>query len=176
MSRKATKPTAKPKAKTAKKSAAKSKPTKKSPVRNKPAKKPQAKRVATAKRLGVFVVQQKTYGVYGDTRYTDPDRVFADEKTAQQYADALNRDLIALGSPFASSDAGSRITGGDKALTALVAPLKLPLPNATQWGPALDWASWWAENYFNMTAEQRNALCLALDKFDWYQVRTTTLE
>jgi hypothetical protein len=170
---------------TAKKTTAKTKKAKSVSVKkpaakkkSKPAKTPLAKapRTPAAKRLKVFVVQRKTFGVYGDTLYTDPDRVFATEERAKQYADTLNRELLTVGTPFEYFDVSSLIGGGDKSLTALVTRLGLPLPTTRNLRNNLDWTSWWNANYFNITDAQRNELCLALDRFEWYQVRTTTLE
>jgi hypothetical protein len=149
------------------------KPTKKSP-KTAPAKKPPAR----SKRQKVYVVQQKTSGVYGDAQYTPPDRVFITQEAAQRYADDLNRELVALGGPFAYGNAGYLIEGGDKALTAIVERMGLrpPTARAGPTGRNLDWSGWWNDNYFNMTDDQREELCKALDKFEWFQVRTTTLE
>ena len=148
------------------------------PAKAKPAKKPVAKAGPSkrSKRQKVFVVQQKVYGVYGDAQYTPPDRVFGTQEFAQRYADERNRELLALGAPFERFDAGSLIKGGDKALVAVVERMGLQPP--TRGGPfgrGLDWADWWNCHYFNMTDDQRDTLCKALDKFEWFQVRTTTL-
>jgi hypothetical protein len=152
---------------------AKAKPAKKPAARAAAPKKP----VARSKRQKVFVVQQKVFGVYGDAQYTPPDRVFVTQRAAQQYADERNRELLALGTPFERFDVGSLIKGGDKALVALVEKMGLQPP--TKHGPfgrVLDWADWWNAHYFDLTDDQRDALCTALDKFEWFQVRTTTLE
>jgi hypothetical protein len=174
MTRKAT-----PKKAGAKKSNAKparAKPAKAKTTKKVTAKAPAARpaRTPAVKRAKVFVVQRK---LEGDTYYTEPDRVFATEEAARAHADALNRELLALAAPFEEYGAGSRIKGGDKALVALVAKMGLPPATKKQrYGGNLDWSAWWSDNYFNMTADQRDALCKALDRFEWYKVRTTTLE
>jgi hypothetical protein len=177
MTRKAT-----PKKSAAKKPApktAKAKPGKSVPTKAKAPGKPVAKKARTpkSKRLKVYTVVRKVYGVNGDTQYTPPEQIFATAELAQRHADTLNRELVTLGLPFEHYNAGALIKGGDKALSALVEKMGLVPPDkAGPYGRGLDWATWWNENYFNMTDDQRDALCRALDQFAWYAVRPTTLE
>jgi hypothetical protein len=160
--------------------AAKAKPAKRVSARAKTPGKPPAKtaRAPKSKRLKVYTVVRKVYSVDGGTQYTPPEQIFATAELAQRHADALNRELVVLGLPFEHYNAGALIKGGDTALTALVE--KMGLVPTTKVGGlvgrGLDWASWWNENYFNMTDDQRNILCRALDRFAWYEVRSTTLE
>jgi hypothetical protein len=137
---------------------------------------PRRARTPTARRTTAFVVQRKTYGVYGDTLYTEPDRVFATEEAAEAHAEVLNRELVRLGEPFALYDVTGLIAGGDAALAALVEQLNLPQPTGKNRRGRPDWAGWWNEHSYNLSDDQRDSLCRALDRFEWYRVRTTTLE
>lgn len=131
----------------------------------------------SAAKREVFIVQRARPDVVGNLRYTEPDRVLGTEAAARRHVDALNRELQLDGVPFREYTASAFITGGEPALLAVVAALGLPAPTTrTRYGDGFDWADWWEVNCRGMTDEQRVALGSALDQFQWYRVRTTTLE
>jgi hypothetical protein len=109
--------------------------------------------------------------------FSDPERVFAKKDAAQKFAEERNRELRRLVNPFAERSAQYLLNGGEKALTALVKKLKLPAPAKHKtYGSYIDWEGWWDGHYFDMTDAQRDAIWDALDKYDWYTVKTTKLE
>ena len=133
-------------------------------------------RRATAKPKAVtaYVVVRE---FFGETKtYTEPDRVFASRAAARRYADDLNAQLRALTNPFEGWSPDFAMTGGEKALIQLVRKLGLT-PPAKQKGYAyIDWQAWWDRGYFDMTDAQRAAIWDALDKYNWYKVKATTVE
>jgi hypothetical protein len=115
--------------------------------------------------------------VAANQSYTEPNRVFASRRSAQQHADQLNRELRDLTNPFADDmEPDWLATGGEDGLIALLKKLRAPVPKVQKGDSYIDWEAWWDRHYFDMTDAQRDAIWDALDKFNWYQVTKTTLE
>jgi hypothetical protein len=134
-------------------------------------KKPMKPRGRTA-----YVVLRKIGGEY-ESSYTEPDRVFADKAAARRHADALNRELRAVTNPFRDGYPEYLLKGGEKSLVALVKKLRLTPPEKPKGSYSyIDWQGWWDRSYFDMTDAQRDAIWDALDKYDFYEVMSTTVE
>jgi hypothetical protein len=139
----------------------------------KPAKKSAPAKKA-AKPVAVYTVVRR---IPAETAtYSEPDRVFATRIAARRHADELNRELRALINPFDCTDPDAAMTGGEKAFKELLRKHKLPVPKPEKGYGYIDWEGWWDRHYFDMTHDQREALWLALNKYDWYKVKETTLE
>jgi hypothetical protein len=152
----------------------KAKPAKTAKAKVKPAKKP-AKKAPKAKKVTAFAVQRQLPAE--NTSYSDPDRLFATKSAAAAHAAALNRELRAYINPFESNSPQYAMTGGEKAFFALLKKLKLTAPKKPPGEYSyIDWEQWWDRSYFNMTDAQRDAIWDVLDKFYWYEVKSTTLE
>lgn len=145
------------------------------PTAKKAAKKATAKTKAKAppKPRKVYLAVREMERV--NRSYTEPDRVFASKKAAQEYADALNRELRALTNPFADdSEPGFLISDQDK-LWALLKTFNVAEPKAPK-GGYVKWDQWWAKVAAELTEEQRDAVWDAFDEVKWYKVKETTLE
>ena len=151
-------------------------PPKKSASKVKPATKAKAaKKPAKPKSVTAYVVQRRV-PAEGES-YTEPERVFATEAAARKLADERNAELRAMVNPFERYPPQYSITGGEKAFLALLNKLRVTAPKKPKGAYAwIDWEGWWDDSYFDMTGAQREAIWDALDKFDWYQVATTTVE
>jgi hypothetical protein len=147
-----------------------SKPKAKSPTKKAAA----AKKATKPKPVTVYTVVRKIPAE--SPTYSEPDRVFATRATAKRFADERNAELRALTNPFDCNDPDMSMTGGEKAFVALLKQHKLPVPAAPKGYAYIDWENWWDRHYFDMTNAQREALWRALNKFDWYKVKETTLE
>jgi hypothetical protein len=134
-----------------------------------------AKRPAKPKPVtGYIVVRQM---VSENENYTEPDCVFASKGAALKHAKQFNSELRALTNPFAEdSELDWLMTGGEKALLALLKKLAVRVPKEKKGQPYIDWEAWWDDSYFNMTDAQRDAIWDALDAFNWYTVKKTTVE
>lgn len=112
--------------------------------------------------------------------FTEPDRVFANKGDALKYARERNRELRSLTCPFDGNhnDPDRTMKGGEKALVSLVKKLKLPVPKKGngKYSFGIDWEAWWDGLYFDMTDAQRETIWDAQDQFDWYKVKSTTVE
>jgi hypothetical protein len=155
--------------------------TRKSPAKKPMKGKPKAKTPANrkvSKRLKAFVVYRQIRGDSGEFVDVVPDRVFATPETAQRHADALNREVRAVCNPFHRDYVDALIKGGEKSLLKLIATLGLhpPAKIRVHGQEYTQWVAWWDSNYFDMTDAQREAIWNALDKFNWYKVKTTTVE
>lgn len=155
--------------------------TRKSPAKKPTKGKPKAKKNANrkvSKRLKAFVVYRKILNACGDFADAVPDRVFATPEAAQFHADALNREVRAVCNPFHHGYADALIKGGEKSLLKFVATLGLHPPAKTRvhGREYTQWFAWWDSHYFDMTDAQREAIWNALDKFNWYIVKSTTVE
>jgi len=140
----------------------------------KAAKKPQ--KAAKPRAVPAYVVVRE---VPSETRsFSDPECVFATKAAAMKFAEARNRELRQLVNPFYDRSADYLLTGGEKALTALVKQLGLPVPaKSKSYGYSIiEWMQWWDGHYFDMTDAQREAIWDALDKYNWYTVKTTKVE
>lgn len=138
---------------------------------------PAKKTKKPAKPAKAYIVVREMVSV--NRSYTEPDRVFVSKAAARKYAEQLNRELRGLVNPFADdTDVEWLMSRGEKGLVALVKKLRLPAPKKDNpHGYAyIDWEKWWDENYFNITDAQRDAIWDALDKYNWYTVKETTLE
>jgi hypothetical protein len=156
---------------------------KKAPAKSAAGKKPAARKAAILKMparkpksVSAFVVVREILGE--TTTYTEPERAFATQAAARAFAEERNRELRQLVNPFEMYGPDSTAKGGEKALLELVKKLKLPGPKkATRYGYArLEWEKWWDAHYFDMTDAQRDAVWDALEKYNWYKVKPTTLE
>jgi hypothetical protein len=158
---------------TAKKPATKPKPKSKTASKSKSAKK--AKTPAKPKSVTAYVVRRRV-PAEGES-YTEPERVFATKAAAQKLTDERNAELRAMVNPFERYPPQYVITGGENAFLALLKKLRLTPPKKPKsdrmW---INWEGWWDDSYFDMTDVQREAIWDALDRFDWYQVATTTVE
>lgn len=133
------------------------------------------KKAAKPKPTGVYTVVREIPAE--TTTHSEPERVFATKKAAEAFAAERNRELRDLVNPFADyREPGYLVTGGPKAFDALLKKLGLTPPVKPKGGYGLNWGAWWDAHYFDMTDAQRGAIWDALDKFEWYQVRATTLE
>ena len=140
-----------------------------------PKKTKKTRKPAKPKPVTVYIVVRTMISV--NESYTEPDRVFVSKSEAQKYAKQLNRELRALTNPFAD-DRGPEMLmsdGDDDTFLALLQKLGLPVPK-TPAGSYIDWAKWWDRVYFETTEAQRDAIWDALDEFEWYKVKQTTLE
>ena len=109
--------------------------------------------------------------------YTEPDRVFATRAAAQKHADRLNRELRELTNPFADDRDPDSLTSGDEDdFRARLKAAGVPDPQKRRGDAYLDWEAWWDRTAPDLTAAQRDAVWDALDEFEWYAVRETTLE
>ncbi len=135
----------------------------------KPAKKP-------AKPVTVYIAVRTM--IAANESFTEPDRVFASKAAAQKYADQLNRELRAVTNPFADdNDPDMLMSGGEDALLALLKKLGLTAPTrASATDSYIDWEKWWDASYYDITDAQRDAIWAAFDDFEWYKVKTTTVE
>lgn len=134
-----------------------------------------AKKSPKVKKVTVFVVQRRLPAEH--ISYSDPDRVFATKKAATAHAEALNRELRACTNPFELCSPEDSTKGGEKAFFALLKKLGLTPPKlSNQHDSYIDWQQWWNQSYFDMTDAQRDAIWNSFDEFEWYEVRTTTLE
>jgi hypothetical protein len=169
MTRKAT--TKKPKAaKASKPKASKAKPTKAG--KKTPAKKPQ--KPAKPRAVPAYVVVRDL--TRESPTFSEPDRVFATKGAALKFAEERNRELRQLVNPFDGRSAAYSLKGGEKALIALLKKLRLPIPKKDKSYIFIDWEEWWDQRYFDVTDAQREAIWNALDKYNWYTVKTTTVE
>lgn len=148
--------------------------------------KPAAKKTAkksTAKKTAKAPPKPKPRKVYLAVRemeqvnrsYTEPDRVFASRKAAQEHAAALNRDLRALTNPFADEREPGFIMSDEDKLWALLKTFNIAEPKAPK-GGYIRWDKWWAQVAAELTEEQRDAVWNLFDEYEWYKVKQTTLE
>lgn len=129
----------------------------------------------TKKPVPAYIVVRTMVSV--NESYTEPDRVFLSKGAAQKYAKQLNRELRAFTNPFADDrDPEMLMSDGEKALVALVKKLGLAVPKVRASEHYIDWGAWWDRAYFETTEAQRDAIWDALDEFEWYKVKRTTLE
>lgn len=133
-----------------------------------------AKRPAKPKPVKAYVAVQTLEDE--NKSYSEPDRVFLSREAAQAHADRLNREVRELLNPFAGErEAGWLTTGGDRAFAAALKRLGVPSPKPPK-SQFYDWEGWWSRVCHELTAEQRDGIWDALDKYEWFAVRETTLE
>jgi hypothetical protein len=138
-------------------------------------KKPAKKKSAKPKPVAASVVVRELPSEV--TNYTEPTTVYANKQAATARAKALNAELRAVTNPFEGCSAEYMVKGGEKALLALLKEIGAPAPAKPKPSyPYIDWEKWWDGAYFDMTDAQRDAIWDALDKFDWYEVKTVTVE
>jgi hypothetical protein len=154
-------------------------------TRKSPAKKPKAAKrgegkakaagkPARPRRVRAYVVVREVPAEV--TSYTEPECVFASKSAALKLATERNREIRALTNPFERCSPEYAMTGGEKALFALLKKLRLTAPKKDKTYHFVDWEEWWDRAYFDITDAQRAAIWDALDKFDWYRIRQTTVE
>jgi hypothetical protein len=127
--------------------------------------------------MTVYVVQRQICGFDESRTDGEPERVFADEKAAERYAQERTLACRAFLNPFDNgAEAVHYIRGGEKTLLALLRKIGLkPLPRkkGEYW---IDWGNWWDETYPDMTEAQRDAIWDATGRMKLYRVVKTTLE
>lgn len=142
------------------------------PTAKKAAKKPAARKKAPPKPRKVYLAVREISTV--NTSFTEPDRVFASKKAAQEYADALNRELRAFTNPFANDTEPGFIMSDEDKLWALLKTFNIAEPKAPK-GGYVRWDRWWAQVAAELTEEQRDAVWDVFDEFEWFKVKETTL-
>ncbi|HEY1191192.1 MAG TPA: hypothetical protein VGE74_26390 [Gemmata sp.] len=124
--------------------------------------------------LRVFIVVRE---MPSESRsYTEPDRVFATVKAAQEHADQLNRELREFTNPFANEREPDWLMSSEKAFFKLLKKLKIAEPKPPKGSAYVQWEQWWAQLATELTEAQRDAFWDAFNKFHWYEVQETTLE
>ena len=116
--------------------------------------------------------------VSANKSYTEPDRVFASRAAARKHADQLNRELRAFTNPFGEDQyPGDFVkSGDDDDFFAVLTKLGVSVPKPSKGQSYVNWAEWWDRTYPDLTDAQRDAMWDALDEFEWYKVKQTTLE
>lgn len=132
------------------------------------------KKAAKPQVTTVYTVVQPIRGE--SPTHTEPERVFATKAAALAFAAERNHQLRTLTNPFAHNDPDGTVPGGEKAFIALVKKLGLKPPAKPKGFNYIDWEEWWDRSYFDTTDAQRSAIWDALEKFDWYRVKATTIE
>lgn len=110
--------------------------------------------------------------------FTEPDRVFATKAAARAHAEQLNRELRTLTNPFADDRYPGDFlkSGDDDDFVKVLKALGLAAPKPPKGQSSVNWEEWWDRTYPDLTDAQREALWDALNEFEWYVVKQTTLE
>lgn len=126
-----------------------------------------------AKPLKVYIVVRVMESV--NSSFTEPDRVFASKKAAQEYAERLNRELRAHTNPFADEQEPDFLMSDEDVMFKLLKTFGVAKPKPPK-GSYVKWGPWWAQVAGELTEAQRDAVWDTFDEFEWYGVRETTLE
>jgi hypothetical protein len=138
---------------------------------------PAKKKAGKSKPVTVYAVQRQICGYDEGRTDGEPERVFADQKAAEQYAEERALACRAFLNPFDNgAEAVRYIRGGEKALIALLRKIGLTPPSKKKGGYSIDWGDWWDETYSDMTDAQRDAIWNATSRLKLYRVVKTTLE
>ena len=131
-----------------------------------------AKAPAKPKPLKVYIVVREVSSV--NTSFTEPERVFASKKAAQEHAERLNRELRAHTNPFANAREPGFLMSDEDILFRLLKTFGVAKPKLPK--GHMKWDQWWARVAAELTEEQRDAVWDVFDDLKWYEVRETTLE
>lgn len=110
--------------------------------------------------------------------FTEPTHVFATRAAARKHADHLNSELRAYTNPFADDRYPGDFlkSGDDDDFIKLLKKLGLVTPKPPKGQSYARWEEWWDRTYPDLIDAHRVALWDALDEFEWYAVKQTTLE
>lgn len=110
--------------------------------------------------------------------FTEPDRVFATKAAALAHAEKLNRELRTLTNPFADDRYPGDFldSGDDEDFVKVLKKLDIAVPKSPKGQSYVNWEQWWDRTYPDLIDAHRVAVWDALDEFEWYAVKQTTLE